>query len=165
MAQVAETSIGFGFDIHRLGDANKPLVVVGMRIPNATSGPIAHSDGDSAIHALIDSILGSIAEGDIGAHFPDSDPKYKNISSVFLLKETLRIFYRRGGHIQHIDMTVILDEPPLVKFRDHFRGYLAALCGLPKERISIKFKHTNGAYAMPVYAAQCAVLVSIMKER
>jgi 2-C-methyl-D-erythritol 2,4-cyclodiphosphate synthase len=165
MAQVTETSIGFGFDIHKLGDASKPLVVVGMRIPNATSGPIAHSDGDSAIHALIDSILGSIAEGDIGTHFPDTDPKFKNVSSIALLKETLKILYRRRGRINHIDLTVILDEPPLSKFRDHFRSYLATLCGLPKEYVSIKFKHTNGVYTSPVYAAQCAVLVSIVRER
>lgn len=164
MAQSESLSIGYGFDIHRLGDEDKPLVVVGMRIPNAKCGPYAHSDGDAAIHALIDAILGSVAEGDIGQHFPDNDPRFRNIHSVALLKETLRIFYRRRGRIIHIDLTVILDGYELAKFRNHFREHLASICGLPKQQVSIKFKRTEGVYATEVYAAQCAVLVSITTE-
>ena len=151
-------SIGFGWDAHRLGDANKPLVVAGMKIPNADSGPLAHSDGDSALHALIDALFGCIGEGDIGEHFPDDDPRYKNIASVHLLRETLRRFWGRGFHVVHVDLTVILDAPPLARFRTNFQRFLSEILSLPKERISIKFKHTEGIWPAPVYAAQCAVL-------
>lgn len=165
MAQSEELSVGYGFDIHRLGDEEKPLVVVGMRIPNAKYGPYAHSDGDAAIHALIDAILGSVAEGDIGEHFPDNDPRFRNIHSVALLKETLRILYRRRGRLVHVDLTVILDGYELARFREHFRKHLASICSIPKQHISIKFKRTEGAYAAEVYAAQCAILVSLMTEQ
>jgi len=158
MAQIEDARIGYGWDVHRLEQQGKPLVVAGMRIPGVDVGPVAHTDGDAAIHAIIDALYGVMADGDIGSHYPDDDPRYRNISSVHLLRDTLRTFWGRRYRLLHVDLTVILDEPPLSQFRQKFQDYLAEILSLKKEHVSIKFKRTEGIYPVKVYAASCVVL-------
>ncbi|RKY17098.1 MAG: 2-C-methyl-D-erythritol 2,4-cyclodiphosphate synthase [Planctomycetota bacterium] len=158
MAQIEEARIGYGWDVHRLGERGKPLVVAGLKIPGVDVGPVAHTDGDAALHAIIDALYGVMADGDIGSHYPDTDPRYRNIASVYLLRHTLRTFWRRRYKLLHLDLTVILDEPPLAQFREKFQRYLSEILSLAKERVSIKFKRTEGVFATKVYAAQCVVL-------
>ena len=158
MAQIEETRIGYGWDVHRLEEKGKPLVVAGMKIPGVDIGPVAHTDGDAALHAIIDALYGAMADGDIGSHYPDTDPRYRNIPSIHLLRDTLRTFWGRRYKLLHLDLTVILDEPPLGKYREKFQQYLSEILSLPKERVSIKFKRTEGVFATRVYAAQCVVL-------
>lgn len=158
MAQSEEIRVGFGWDVHRLGEKGKPLVVAGMKIPGVEIGPVAHTDGDAALHAIIDALYGVMADGDIGSHYPDTDPRYKNIASVHLLRNTLRTFWGRRYRLLNVDLTVILDEPHLSKYRDRFQSHLAEILSLPKECVSIKFKRTEGIYGVKVYGAQCVVL-------
>ncbi|MBO7198324.1 MAG: 2-C-methyl-D-erythritol 2,4-cyclodiphosphate synthase, partial [Tidjanibacter sp.] len=95
--------IGFGYDVHALAEG-LPMVIAGVRL-DSPLGCVAHSDGDVAIHALCDALLGAIAAGDIGAHFPDSDPAYKGIDSTILLERTVKFLAKEGYKVGNVDIT------------------------------------------------------------
>ena len=134
--------IGHGYDVHRLGD-NRRLILGGVEIPNNNTGLIGHSDADVLIHAVIDALLGAAGLGDIGAHFPDSDAEYKNISSVILLEETIELI-KKDYEISNIDCTVIMQEPKLGKYKEAIRENLSIILKIDKADVNIKAKTEEG---------------------
>jgi len=134
--------IGHGYDVHRLGD-NRKLILGGVEIPNNNIGLTGHSDADVLIHAIIDALLGAAGLGDIGEHFPNSDEKYKNISSVILLEEITELI-NKNYIISNIDCVVILEEPRLVKYKETMKEKLSEILQIAMSDINIKAKTEEG---------------------
>ena len=134
--------VGFGYDVHRLM-FNRKLVLGGVIIP-WQKGLDGHSDADVIIHSLIDALLGAMGEGDIGKHFPDNDEKYKNISSMKLLKATFKILKEKRAVINNIDVSVIIEEPRLSPFINEMKLNLSKILNLPLNRINIKATTNEG---------------------
>ena len=133
--------VGCGYDVHALGDGLR-LVLCGVEVPH-TKGCIAHSDGDVAIHAICDALLGALALGDIGKLFPDTDAKYKGIDSTILLKEVIDIIRSKGYNISNIDCTIAMQRPKLRPHIDAMRARLSEVIGIGIERISVKATTTE----------------------
>jgi len=133
--------IGSGWDIHALVP-NRPLVLGGVHIPH-DKGEAGHSDGDVLVHAIIDAILGALAKGDIGSHFPDTDPSYKNADSQQLLKQVIQQELPPYS-IKNLDTTIILQRPKLREHIDAIRKNLANLMNLTIEQVSVKAKTAEG---------------------
>ena len=133
--------IGFGYDSHRLIEQKEQtcLTLANISIPFHKK-TVAHSDGDAVIHALCDALLGAVALKDIGTHFPDTDPQYKNISSKILLIRILNMISEKGWSINNIDITIILEQPKLAPYIEQMSEKLANIMTINKERISIKAK-------------------------
>ena len=104
---------------------------------------LGHSDADAGLHALTDAILGALAHGDIGDHFPPSDPKWKGASSDKFLIYAIEKIAERGGHLQHVDVTLICEKPKIKPHREAMRERIAELCGLPLTRVSVKATTTE----------------------
>lgn len=134
--------IGFGYDIHRLG-AGPRLVLGGTEIPFA-SGLIGHSDGDALVHALIDALLGAIGEGDIGTHFPDTDPLYKGARSLVLLEAVMDLVRRRGAAVVNVDTVIVAEEPRMGPHVPAMKAALAPVLGVPETAVGIKAKTNEG---------------------
>lgn len=130
--------IGQGYDLHKL-EEGEYIFLGGVKIPSDKKA-IAHSDGDVLIHAVIDSLLGAAAEGDIGSHFPPSDQAYKNISSRILLKKIHSLIKEKGYEISNLDTTVILEKPKLRNYIDTIRKTLAEDLETDMNNISVKAK-------------------------
>lgn len=130
--------IGTGWDMHRLAEGRN-LVLGGVRI-DSPKGSVAHSDGDALIHAVIDSLLGACGLGDIGTFFPDTDPQYKDISSVVLLERTVDLVVREGYRIVNVDTTVILQSPKLGPYKDAIRKTMSRILGVGSGCFGIKAK-------------------------
>lgn len=133
--------IGHGFDVHALAEGLR-LVLCGVEVPH-TKGCVAHSDGDVAIHAICDALLGALALGDIGKLFPDSDPKYKGIDSTKLLNDVIDIVRSKGFNINNIDCTIAMQQPKLRPYIDTMRERLAEVIGITIDRISVKATTTE----------------------
>ncbi len=133
--------IGFGYDSHRLVEG-RPLVVGGVEIPFGR-GSLGHSDGDALAHAIIDAILGALGMGDIGSHFPDTDPRYRGIRSTELLKQVVELARAEGYEVDRIDSTVIIERPRLAPHIDAMKEALA-VADLHPGDISIKAKSNEG---------------------
>lgn len=133
--------IGHGYDVHQFGDGDF-IILGGIKIPHHF-GLVAHSDGDVLIHALCDAMLGSIAAGDIGQHFPDSDDKFKNISSSVLLEETNQLLLRNNFAIVNIDVSIVAQAPKIAPFIPAMRERLAAVLKISLEQINIKATTTE----------------------
>ncbi|NBK21407.1 MAG: 2-C-methyl-D-erythritol 2,4-cyclodiphosphate synthase [Spirochaetia bacterium] len=133
--------IGSGWDIHALVP-NRALLLGGVRIPH-DKGEAGHSDGDVLIHAIIDAILGALAKGDIGSHFPDTDPAYKNADSQQLLKQVIQQELPPYS-IENLDTTIILQRPKLRVHIDVIRENLAKIMSLDLEQVSVKAKTAEG---------------------
>ncbi len=131
--------IGIGYDVHRL-EEGRELFLGGIKIDSA-KGCVAHSDGDVLIHAIIDAMLGAAGLGDIGLHFPDSSPEFKDISSVVLLNETLGKIKNKGYGIGNIDSTICLQTPKLSSYKDKIRENLIRIIGI--KEISVKATTTE----------------------
>lgn len=143
-AHLASTRLprtGTGFDVHRLVPG-KPLWLCGVEIPHE-SGLSGHSDADVAIHALVDAMLGALAEGDIGSHFPPSDPQWKGAPSERFLSFARERVSARGGEITHVDVTIICEAPKVGPHRDRMRARLAELLAVPLDRVSVKATTTE----------------------
>lgn len=134
--------IGQGYDVHRLVEGRK-LIIGGVDIPYE-KGLLGHSDADVLIHAVMDALLGAAALGDIGQHFPDSDERYKGISSIALLKEVGKILQENGYMIENIDSTVIAQRPKLLPYRPQMAENIAAALGIEKEQVSVKATTEEG---------------------
>jgi 2-C-methyl-D-erythritol 2,4-cyclodiphosphate synthase len=128
--------IGQGIDFHRLEKGLK-LFIGGISIPS-DKGCIAHSDGDVLLHAICDSILGAAGLGDIGAHFPDSSPEYKNIDSKLLLKKSFKLANKNGFDIVNIDSTVCLEKPKIAPYIPEMISVISEILKIKPENISIK---------------------------
>lgn len=134
--------IGHGFDVHRF-QRGRRLVLGGVEIPYAL-GLAGHSDADVLLHALINALLGAMGEGDIGSHFPDTDPRTKGISSETLLKRVLNKMARKKFRVINGDITVIAEKPRLAPFARKIRVKLAGLLDVPPQRINLKAVTTEG---------------------
>lgn len=134
--------VGYGFDVHRLVEG-RDLWICGLKLDHHL-GLLGHSDADVAIHALCDALLGALALGDIGRHFPDSDPRYKGIDSKRLLAEVTAMVTQRGWVIGNVDITVMAEAPKLRPHIDSMRECLAAVMGLDADDVSIKATTTEG---------------------
>ncbi len=130
--------IGTGWDIHKL-ITGRPLILGGVVVPY-DKGEDGHSDGDVLIHAVIDSILGAVSMGDIGTHFPPSDPAFKNIKSIVLLEKVMDMVHREGFHIVNVDTTVILEQPKLKEYIFSIRKKLSSVLGITVDLVSVKAK-------------------------
>ena len=133
--------VGFGFDAHRLTEG-RPLVLGGVRIP-WERGLLGHSDADAAVHALMDAMLGAAALGDIGSHFPDSDPRYLGADSVGLLRETAELLAQAGYAVGNADLTVTAQAPKLAPYIPQMRRRIAEAIGLPETAVSVKATTTE----------------------
>jgi 2-C-methyl-D-erythritol 2,4-cyclodiphosphate synthase len=133
--------VGIGYDVHALADGLR-LVLCGVEVEHS-KGCVAHSDGDVAIHAICDALLGTLALGDIGKLFPDSDERYKGIDSRKLLKHVVELIRSKGYEISNIDCTIAMQRPKLRSHIDLMRERLAETIGIEIDRISIKATTTE----------------------
>ncbi len=134
--------IGQGFDVHRFGPGDA-VVLGGVRIAH-THGVVAHSDGDVLLHALCDALLGAIAAGDIGRHFPDTDPQWKGADSRALLRHCVRLVREAGFRVGNVDLTVIAERPKIAPHADAIRTTIASDLGCPVGDVGLKATTTEG---------------------
>lgn len=133
-----EYRTGLGWDVHRLA-AGRPLILGGVPVP-AEMGSEGHSDADVLAHAVTDAILGAAALGDIGMHFPDTDPRWRGADSGQFLRHALKMAREKGFQLVNVDCNVILEKPKLKDYRVAIREKLAATLSLDLDRVSVKFK-------------------------
>jgi 2-C-methyl-D-erythritol 2,4-cyclodiphosphate synthase len=141
LAEPASFRVGTGFDAHRLVPG-RPLVLGGVRIPFPV-GLEGHSDGDVLAHAIADALLGAVRAGDLGAHFPSSDPKTRGISSLAILEEVAALLAGRGGAIENVDAVLILEAPRVAPHTGAMRAAIAGALGISDERVSVKASSTD----------------------
>jgi 2-C-methyl-D-erythritol 2,4-cyclodiphosphate synthase len=134
--------IGIGYDIHRLAEGRK-LFIGGVEIPYI-KGLLGHSDGDALLHAVSDALLGALSLGDIGEHFPDTDPRYHNIASAELLKIVAGLVRKQGYQIRNLDTVVIAQEPVLSPFKKRIQKEIAGILELKEDCVNIKAKTNEG---------------------
>lgn len=137
-----KTRVGHGFDAHRLVEG-RPFILGGVRVPYE-KGPLGHSDADVLSHAVSDALLGACALGDLGAHFPDTDPQWKGADSLRLLAACHELAVRHGWTIANIDATIVVQAPKLAPHVPAMRDALADVLGLEVGRISVKAKTSEG---------------------
>ena len=128
--------IGNGYDVHILTEGRK-LVLGGIEIPH-TKGVLGHSDGDVLVHAIMDAMLGALALGDIGQHFPDTDMKYENIDSTILLKRVKELIAKRGYKIINLDSIIVLQKPKVKPYIEAMRKRIAEVLEIDVEQVSVK---------------------------
>ena len=134
--------IGHGYDVHRFADGRE-LILGGVEIPYH-KGLLGHSDADVLLHAVMDALLGAAALGDIGKHFPDKDPKYKDADSLKLLWEVVGKLEAEGYRVVNIDSTICAQEPKLARYIDEMRENIAVACGLKTKAVSVKATTEEG---------------------
>jgi 2-C-methyl-D-erythritol 2,4-cyclodiphosphate synthase len=128
--------IGFGFDVHQLSEGYD-LWLGGVKIPHS-KGAVGHSDADVLLHAICDAILGALALGDIGKHFPDTDASFKGIDSKILLKRVMQLASEKGYRVGNLDATLCLEKPKILPFVESMRVVIAGICGVGIGDVSIK---------------------------
>ena len=138
--------IGIGSDVHRIADG-LPLKLGGVHVPSER-GTEGHSDGDALLHAITDAILGALAEGDIGTHFPDNDPQWRNANSIDLLSRVMWLVHERNCRITNVDATVMLEAPKIRPYVAAMRENIAAALGIDVAYVSIKAKTGEGLDAI-----------------
>lgn len=141
MDTLPDIRIGTGFDVHRLVEGRR-CIICGVDIPHS-KGLLGHSDADVALHALSDALLGAAALGDIGKHFPDTDPRWEGADSRVLLREVTALIRHEGYAPGNVDLTIIAQEPKMLPHIAQMRANVAADLGLPVERVSIKATTTE----------------------
>jgi 2-C-methyl-D-erythritol 2,4-cyclodiphosphate synthase len=157
--------VGFGFDIHRFG-ADRPLKLGGVEIPEGDEGLVGYSDADCLLHAIMDALLGAAGLGDIGEHFPDRDPAYRNADSGELLTKVSVMIARAGYRVVNVDATVLAEEPRLSPHRDAMRKRIAGLLTLPPDAVGVKFTTAEGLGAIGrVEGIACHAVCLIEKRR
>jgi len=136
------TRVGLGFDLHPLV-VGRPLVLGGVTVPSER-GLGGHSDADVLSHAVAEALLGALALGDLGRHFPDTDPRWRGVSSLLLLRQVLALVGARGGSLVNVDATVLAEAPRLAPRLPEMAARLAETLGLPVDRVSVKAKSPEG---------------------
>ena len=136
-----EFRVGNGYDVHQLAPG-LPLVLGGVKVPH-TKGCVAHSDGDVLIHALCDALLGALALGDIGQHFPDTSDEYAGIDSKLLLARVVEMVRERGWEIVNVDNTLLAQKPKIAPYVPQMRQTLAEVMGIPVDRVAVKATTTE----------------------
>ena len=155
-------STGIGYDCHRLV-AGRRLVIGGVELDHEL-GLDGHSDADVLTHAIIDAMLGACALGDIGQHFPDTDPRYRGADSIDLLRATVRLLRDAGFAVAHVDATVVLERPKLAPVRDAMRGRLAEALALDVSHVSVKATRGEGMGFVGREEGVAAVAVATVRE-
>ena len=128
--------IGHGYDVHRLTEG-RALILGGVNIPH-TLGLLGHSDADVLLHAIADSLLGALALGDIGKHFPDTDPRYKGADSLELLRHVVQLIHEKGYAVGNLDAVILAQKPKLAPHIDKMRENIASVCGVSVDCVSVK---------------------------
>ena len=154
--------VGVGYDLHRLVEG-RPLVLGGVTVP-AERGALGHSDADVICHAVTDAILGAARAGDIGQHYPDTDPRWKGASSTVLLTEVVALVRARGLAVENVDVVVILERPKLGPHRDAIQASVAAAIGIDASRVSVKAKTNEGVDAVGRGEAIAAHAVTLLRR-
>lgn len=160
------TRVGIGYDIHQLVKARQ-LVLGGVHIPYS-KGLLGHSDADCLIHAVIDALLGAAKLRDIGRLFPDTDPAYKDISSIALLKQVYKLLSSRKFRVCNIDSVIVAQEPKILKFRSQMEKNIASALRIPVACVSVKAKtneHLDSVGAGLAIACHAVALVGSAKKR
>ena len=155
--------VGTGYDIHRLA-VGRSLWLGGVRIP-FEKGLFGHSDADVLLHAVCDALLGAAGLGDIGMHFPDTDPRWKDISGITLLQETVGMVLDKGFEIHNVDATVLAEAPKLAPYREIMKQRMSDALALAPERINIKATTMEGMGAVGSGEGIAAVCTVLLKER
>jgi len=154
---------GLGWDSHRLHEG-RPLILGGITIPSP-AGLAGHSDADVLLHAITDAVLGAAALGDIGMHFPDTDPRWKDAPSSRFLEHAVALLGEAGFTLVSIDATVIIERPKLKDYRAAIRENVARLCALAAEDVSIKFKTAEGLGPVGQgLSAEAQALVTVRRD-
>jgi 2-C-methyl-D-erythritol 4-phosphate cytidylyltransferase/2-C-methyl-D-erythritol 2,4-cyclodiphosphate synthase len=144
LARLGDVRTGLGFDVHAFERSkSRPLMICGVEIPHDL-GLVGHSDADIGLHALTDAILGALAAGDIGQHFPPSDPQWRGAASELFLGHAARLLAERGGTIAHVDVTVICEAPKIAPHRVAMQARIAAILGIARDRVGVKATTTEG---------------------
>jgi 2-C-methyl-D-erythritol 2,4-cyclodiphosphate synthase len=138
---ILDLRTGVGFDVHAFAEGKK-LILGGIEIENE-KGLAGHSDADAVLHAITDALLGSIALGDIGTHFPDDDPRYKNADSTIFLKKAHELLRNKGYYINNIDTVIMLQQPKISPYTQKMRQRISKLLDIGADRISIKATTTE----------------------
>jgi 2-C-methyl-D-erythritol 2,4-cyclodiphosphate synthase len=154
---------GIGYDLHRLAEGRK-LIVGGIELP-FDKGPVGHSDGDVLAHALCDALFGAAGLGDIGTHFPDSDPKWKGANSLLFLEQARKLLDEKHWTIEHIDAVVITEKPKLGPYFPKMREALAKALGVTPDRMHLKAKTNEGVDAIGRGEAIAAYVVATLVQR
>ncbi|MBQ7625079.1 MAG: 2-C-methyl-D-erythritol 2,4-cyclodiphosphate synthase [Clostridia bacterium] len=155
--------IGFGYDVHGF-EEGKPFILGGVEIP-FEKGLLGHSDADVLTHAVIDALFGAAALGDIGKHFPDTDERYKGISSIILLNKCVDELKERGYRVINVDSTVVLQKPRLSEYVDGIRENLARSLGISASCVSVKAKTEEGLGFTGRGLGVKAYAVALLEER
>jgi 2-C-methyl-D-erythritol 2,4-cyclodiphosphate synthase len=158
-----ESRVGVGYDLHRLV-GGRPLILGGVPIP-AEFGAQGHSDADVVCHSATDAILGAARAGDIGQHFPDTDPAWKDASSLHFLREAAALVRRRGWAIENVDVVVLLERPKLAPYRQAVEASLAAALGIDVESVSVKAKTNEGVDGVGRGEAIAAHAVAMLRRQ
>ena len=154
---------GLGYDLHRLVEG-RPLILGGVTIPS-DRGPVGHSDADVICHAITDAVLGAASLGDIGRHFPDTDPRWKDASSLDLLRRAVAMLPDQGLQVGNVDVTVILERPKIKDHVDAIRAALSDALGVDVERVSVKGKTNEGVDAVGRGEAIAAHAIALVRSR
>ena len=154
---------GTGYDLHRLVEG-RPLILGGVTVPS-DKGALGHSDADVVCHAATDAILGAVGLGDIGRHFPDTDPRWKDADSLVLLREAARMVRDHGYEVGNLDVTVILERPKIKDAVEPMRTRLAEALGIDRDRVSVKGKTNEGVDAVGRGEAIIAHAVALVRSR
>lgn len=154
---------GIGYDIHKLVKGRK-LILGGVNVP-AKKGLAGHSDADVLLHAVIDALLGAVGLGDIGEHFPDTDKRYKGISSKVLLVNVAKLIAVKGYSVGNIDGIIILENPKLGALKQKMAQNIAAILNIPKNNVNIKAKTNEGLDSVGKGAAIAAYAVAVLNPR
>jgi 2-C-methyl-D-erythritol 2,4-cyclodiphosphate synthase len=155
--------VGHGVDAHRLVPG-RPLRLGGVQVPH-DRGLEGHSDGDCAVHALCDALLGAAAAGDMGQHFPSSDARWKGADSLTFLGEVVRLVADRGWAIENVDVTIVAEAPALAPHLPEMRGTLGRALGLEAEAVSVKAKSTDGLGALGRAEGIAAQATALLRSR
>ena len=154
---------GLGIDTHAFA-AGRPLILGGVDIPH-DRGLAGHSDADVLTHAVIDALLGAAALGDIGRHFPDTDPRFAGADSLELLRAVVRTVGERGFAIANVDATVVLEQPKLAPYRDAMRAALAEALGIPRDAVNVKATTGEGMGFVGRGEGAAALAVATLEQR
>ena len=166
LTAVAESRTGTGFDVHRFGPGDH-VVLCGVRIPH-DRGLVGHSDADVGLHAITDALLGAIGAGDIGQHFPPTDPQWRGAASDAFLAHAAGLIAARGGRIVHVDVTLIAERPKIGPHRDAMVDRISEILAVPADRVSVKATTTEGlgfTGRREGIAAQAAATVALPPAR
>ncbi len=155
--------IGFASDIHRLVGGRK-LMLGGVDVPH-WQGELAHSDGDVVYHALAESILGALALGDLGKHFPDSDPKYKDINSAYIVSEVVKMMDEKGYEVNNVDISITIEEPKLKGYISQMRNNIAKLLNTDVDNVSVKAGTNENLDDIGMRLAVKAESIILLKEK